>query len=113
VWEWTADTPPADPGDPADLADPATPAPCHPRAEALVELAALVEPPDGDPAPGPVFDTDVNIGTRALKGGSFLCGPGHCAHLRPSARVAMPTGISAGHIGFRCVARAAPVTPEG
>ena len=100
VWEWTADAPPAGPADSAD------PAPCHPRAEELVELATLVEPPDGDGAPLPRFDTDVNIGFRVVKGGSFLCGPGHCTHLRPTARVVMPTGISAGHIGFRCVARA-------
>lgn len=129
VWEWTADAhpddqadpahpagpdDPADPADPAHHGDPGEPAPCHPRADELAELASLVEPPDGDAERAPTLDTDVNIGVRALKGGSFLCGPGHCAHLRPAARVAMPTGISAGHVGFRCVARAAaPVTPEG
>lgn len=36
-----------------------------------------------------------------LKGGSFLCAGEYCARYRPSARIGVEAGMSAGHIGFR------------
>ena len=90
----------------------------------LTSTAPAPAPP-GRPAtmvwvPGVDLDVDVNFdgdpaggGAKALKGGSHLCGPGHCDHHRPATRAPQPAGAPAGHVGFRCVARAAPVTPGG
>jgi formylglycine-generating enzyme required for sulfatase activity len=40
-------------------------------------------------------------------GGSHLCAPSYCLRYRPSARQFEAVDTSTGHIGFRCVVRAA------
>ncbi|PJI84637.1 formylglycine-generating enzyme required for sulfatase activity [Yoonia maricola] len=42
-----------------------------------------------------------------LKGGSYLCADNYCRRYRPSARIGLAQNETAGHIGFRCVTRAA------
>ena len=85
VWEWTADR--AAPADPEAGPD------------AAAHAAACGPPPDG---------TGGDRGV--LKGGSHLCGPGHCPHASPATRVAQALATPSSHAGFRCVVR---VTPAG
>ena len=47
----------------------------------------------------PVVETEL----VALKGGSFLCAAEYCARYRPAARIGLPPGSTAAHVGFRCV----------
>jgi formylglycine-generating enzyme required for sulfatase activity len=44
---------------------------------------------------------------RVVKGGSYLCAPEYCRRYRPAARMAQGIDTSTGHMGFRCVVRAA------
>jgi formylglycine-generating enzyme required for sulfatase activity len=46
-------------------------------------------------------------GSRVVKGGSHLCAPNYCLRYRPAARQGQTIDTSTGHVGFRCVARAA------
>ena len=47
------------------------------------------------------------IPRRVIKGGSHLCAPSYCLRYRPAARQGEAVDTSTGHIGFRCVVRAA------
>lgn len=47
--------------------------------------------------------------SRVHRGGSFLCNDSYCASYRPSARMAAPPDTGMAHVGFRCVADAAPL----
>jgi sulfatase modifying factor 1 len=51
--------------------------------------------------------TDERIPRRIIKGGSHLCAPNYCLRFRPAARQGEAVDTSTGHIGFRCVVRAA------
>jgi formylglycine-generating enzyme required for sulfatase activity len=42
-----------------------------------------------------------------IKGGSHLCAPNYCLRYRPAARQGEAIDTSTGHLGFRCVVRAA------
>ena len=42
-----------------------------------------------------------------IKGGSHLCAPNYCLRYRPAARQGEAVDTSTGHIGFRCIVRAA------
>ena len=44
---------------------------------------------------------------KVIKGGSHLCAPNYCLRYRPAARQGETVDTSTGHIGFRCVVRAA------
>jgi formylglycine-generating enzyme required for sulfatase activity len=44
---------------------------------------------------------------EVIKGGSHLCAPGYCLRYRPAARQGEAVDTATGHIGFRCVVRAA------
>ena len=44
---------------------------------------------------------------RVIKGGSHLCAPNYCLRYRPAARQGEAVDTSTGHIGFRCIVRAA------
>jgi len=44
---------------------------------------------------------------KVLKGGSHLCAAAYCKRYRPAARYAQPIDTTTGHVGFRCVVRAA------
>ena len=48
-----------------------------------------------------------HIPRRVIKGGSHLCAPNYCLRYRPAARQFEAVDTSTGHIGFRCVVRAA------
>ena len=50
---------------------------------------------------------------KVLKGGSHLCAPNYCQRYRPAARYPHPIDTTTSHVGFRCVADAAAVSPEG
>lgn len=41
------------------------------------------------------------LGTRVIKGGSFLCAPNFCARYTPSARQPQEADLGTSHIGFR------------
>ena len=43
------------------------------------------------------------LGTRVIKGGSFLCAPNFCARYTPSARQPQEADLGTSHIGFRTV----------
>jgi formylglycine-generating enzyme len=47
------------------------------------------------------------IPRRVIKGGSHLCAPSYCLRYRPAARQGEAVDTSTGHLGFRCVIRAA------
>ena len=47
----------------------------------------------------------LKVPRRVVKGGSYLCSPSFCSRFRPAARQPMAVDTSAGHLGFRCVAR--------
>jgi formylglycine-generating enzyme required for sulfatase activity len=48
-----------------------------------------------------------HIPRKVIKGGSHLCAPNYCLRYRPAARQAEAIDTSTGHIGFRCILRAA------
>jgi sulfatase modifying factor 1 len=50
---------------------------------------------------------DAHIPRRVIKGGSHLCAPNYCLRYRPAARQGQAVDSSTGHIGFRCIVRAA------
>ena len=58
------------------------------------------------------LNPDVPVPRRVIKGGSHLCAPNYCLRYRPAARQGEAIDTAAGHLGFRCVARAARV-PSG
>jgi formylglycine-generating enzyme len=92
VWEWTGDWYSARH---ADDADKPCCVPRNPRGGA--EDGSL------DPAQ-PQF----RVPRRVIKGGSFLCADSYCMRYRPAARRPQSVDTGMSHIGFRCVARAAP-----
>jgi formylglycine-generating enzyme required for sulfatase activity len=49
------------------------------------------------------------IPRKVIKGGSHLCAPNYCLRYRPAARQGETIDTSTGHIGFRCIVRAARV----
>jgi formylglycine-generating enzyme required for sulfatase activity len=84
VWEWTSDffSPAANGAPPC----------CAPRNR-------HVTPPQGE--------AEDRFPRRVIKGGSHLCAPNYCLRYRPAARQGETVDTSTGHIGFRCVVRAA------
>ena len=48
-----------------------------------------------------------HIPLKVVKGGSHLCAPNYCLRYRPAARQGEAIDTSTGHIGFRCIIRAA------
>ncbi|MEW9856388.1 formylglycine-generating enzyme family protein [Novosphingobium sp. M1R2S20] len=44
---------------------------------------------------------------KVLKGGSHLCAESYCRRYRPAARYPQPIDTTTGHVGFRCIVRAA------
>jgi sulfatase modifying factor 1 len=50
---------------------------------------------------------DVRVPRKVMKGGSYLCAPNYCRRYRPAARMAQPVDTAIGHLGFRCIVRAA------
>ncbi len=95
VWEWTTDFY----------------APSHPE----VAIHACCGP--SGPRVNPRVtspDASFNVGQpgeqfprMVVKGGSHLCAPNYCLRYRPAARQAQSVETSTGHIGFRCIVRAA------
>jgi formylglycine-generating enzyme required for sulfatase activity len=78
VWEWTSDWyQPSHP--PAEAVNPAGP-----------QLASIRLAPGQSPS-------------RAIKGGSYLCGANFCSRYRPAARQPQETDLGAAHLGFRTV----------
>jgi sulfatase modifying factor 1 len=63
---------------------------------------AASDSPCCGPDPG-----DERIPRRVIKGGSHLCAPNYCLRYRPAARQGEAVDTSTGHIGFRCIVRAA------
>ncbi|HQY88331.1 MAG TPA: formylglycine-generating enzyme family protein [Tepidisphaeraceae bacterium] len=47
--------------------------------------------------------TGVEVVTRVIKGGSYLCNPSYCESYRPTARRGTPADTGSEHVGFRCV----------
>ena len=88
VWEWTTDffTPRH-----ADEVEKPCCIPRNPRVASGEESFA-----EGETIP-----------RRVIKGGSHLCAPNYCLRYRPAARQGEALDTSTGHIGFRCVVRAA------
>jgi formylglycine-generating enzyme len=84
VWEWTSDF--FTPRHPDEVERPC----CVPR-NPQVAAPVLAEA----------------IPRRVIKGGSHLCAPSYCLRYRPAARQGEAVDTSTGHIGFRCVVRAA------
>ncbi len=83
VWEWTADW--------WSLASAKPPGCC---AQARAGSIAASDP--------------AAIPRKVIKGGSYLCAYNYCRRYRPAARHPHPVDTSTCHIGFRCIARAAP-----
>jgi formylglycine-generating enzyme len=92
VWEWTDDFYSAAGGGP-----PEHPC-CAPRNPRVPEPVADSYRAD---EPGALIPRGVT------KGGSHLCAPNYCLRYRPAARQGEAVDTSTGHIGFRCVIRAA------
>jgi formylglycine-generating enzyme required for sulfatase activity len=64
---------------------------------------------DGQPACcAPHDPIDAGMPRKVIKGGSHLCAPDYCLRYRPAARQAETVDTSTGHLGFRCIVRAAP-----
>jgi len=92
VWEWTADwytLPPVDPK--VDKGACCT----------IRNPRGGTESDSRDP-----FSSDLAIGRKTLKGGSYLCAQSYCQRYRPAARHPQTVDTSASHIGFRCAADA-------
>jgi formylglycine-generating enzyme required for sulfatase activity len=85
VWEWTADS--------FTSAHSADAAPC-------------CAPPDRRAAVSGL-QPRAEIPRKVMKGGSHLCAPNYCLRYRPAARQGETIDTSTGHIGFRCIVRAA------
>lgn len=98
VWEWT-DTPygphPQEPGHGAVKQESC----CAPTRQPMSA--------DQQPATTQRDDTEGKSAMRVVKGGSHLCAPNYCLRYRPSARQPQAIDTSTGHLGFRCVIRAA------
>jgi formylglycine-generating enzyme required for sulfatase activity len=92
VWEWTDDFYSAASGEPPVRS---CCAPRNPRVPAPVAGSYRPDEPGG------------RIARRVTKGGSHLCAPNYCLRYRPAARQGEAVDTSTGHIGFRCVIRAA------
>jgi formylglycine-generating enzyme len=84
VWEWTTDY--FAPSHPQGAARPCC-VPTNPQVTAPV----LAE----------------RIPRRVIKGGSHLCAPNYCLRYRPAARQGEAVDTATGHLGFRCIVRAA------
>jgi sulfatase modifying factor 1 len=84
VWEWTTDY--FAPSHPEGAARPCC-VPTNPQVTAPV----LAE----------------RIPRRVIKGGSHLCAPSYCLRYRPAARQGQAVDTATGHLGFRCIVRAA------
>ena len=84
VWEWTTDY--FAPRHPEEAARPC----CVPR-NPQVTSPVLAE----------------RIPRRVIKGGSHLCAPSYCLRYRPAARQGEAVDTATGHLGFRCILRAA------
>ncbi len=91
VWEWTSDFFRPRHGSGATATEATAPC-CAPRNPAVTE---------------PGRDLASAIPRRVIKGGSHLCAPNYCLRYRPAARQGEAIDTSTGHIGFRCVVRAA------
>ena len=89
IWEWTRDF--FTPGHAQDAAK-ACCIPRNPRADSPVTLG--------------LPESEARIPRRVIKGGSALCAPNYCLRYRPAARQAEAVAYT-GHLGFRCVVRAA------
>jgi formylglycine-generating enzyme required for sulfatase activity len=89
VWEWTVDLVMISDAEP-------THACCAPRASRTTLDLTMGASLAVDPIP-----------RHVIKGGSHLCAPNYCLRYRPAARQAEAIDTSTGHIGFRCVIRAA------
>jgi formylglycine-generating enzyme len=94
VWEWTSDF--FVPQHPDEVEHPCC-MPTNPRVTSPEQSFDLGAPGE-------------TIPRRVTKGGSHLCAPNYCLRYRPAARSGEAVDTSTGHIGFRCVVRAA--TPE-
>jgi formylglycine-generating enzyme len=91
TWEWTTDWYSAHhPGD----APKACCVPSNPRG--------------GDVEASYEANAAIRIPRKVLKGGSHLCAPNYCQRYRPAARYPHAVDTSTSHVGFRCVADAAP-----
>lgn len=55
---------------------------------------------------------EFRIPRKVTKGGSFLCAPNYCRRYRPAARMAQAVDTSTCHLGFRCIVRKGPTSPE-
>jgi formylglycine-generating enzyme len=84
VWEWTTDYF----------------APSHPD-----EAARPCCVPTNPQVTAPVLEE--RIPRRVIKGGSHLCAPSYCLRYRPAARQGEAVDTATGHLGFRCIVRAA------
>lgn len=58
------------------------------------------------------YDSPAGGVRRVVKGGSHLCGPGHCPRYRPAARMPRPENGSASHVGFRLIVSDPPGVAE-
>jgi sulfatase modifying factor 1 len=88
VWEWTTDF--FSPRHADEVEKPCC-VPRNPRVASSEESFA-----EGETIP-----------RRVIKGGSHLCAPNYCLRYRPAARQGEAVDTSTGHIGFRCLVRAA------
>ena len=89
VWEWTTDF--FTPRHPDKVETPCC-VPHNPRVASGEESFAAAER---------------RIPRSVIKGGSHLCAPNYCLRYRPAARQGEAIDTSTGHIGFRCIVRAA------
>jgi sulfatase modifying factor 1 len=85
VWEWTADS--------FTSAHSADAAPCWAPPDRRAAVSGL--------------QPRAEIPRKVMKGGSHLCAPNYCLRYRPAARQGETIDTSTGHIGFRCIVRAA------
>jgi sulfatase modifying factor 1 len=96
VWEWTCDF--FRPRHPGEVEHPCC-ASHNPRVRSPEQSYCLGQSGERFPR-------------RVTKGGSYLCAPNYCLRYRPAARQGQTVETSTGHIGFRCIVRAAIATPE-
>jgi formylglycine-generating enzyme required for sulfatase activity len=89
VWEWTTDW-------------------YEPRHQGLRSGCCGVLNPRGGARERSFEASDaLRIARKVIKGGSYLCAPNYCRRYRPAARMPQPIDTATGHLGFRCVVRAA------
>jgi formylglycine-generating enzyme required for sulfatase activity len=96
VWQWTTDW-----FAPRHAADPDKPC-CAPQDPRGPPMEASLDP----------AQPRVRIPRRVVKGGSFLCAPSYCRRYRPAARHAQMVDTGMSHLGFRCIRREEPPTPN-